>query len=162
METLFQDLRYAGRTFLRQPGFAFLAILTIPVGVGANAAIFSIVDAVLLRPLPFPRANELVLVSQANRQLKQGFGGAAPANFLDWRTRNHSFTGMAALRAFTLIVASGGHPERLSGAMVTANYFDVLGVKPALGRALEAADEQPGASRVVVLADGLWRQRFGG
>jgi putative ABC transport system permease protein len=162
METLFQDLRYAGRAFSREPGFAALAILTIAVGVGANAAIFSIVNAVLLRPLPFPRASELVIVSQANRQTRQSLGDAAPANFLDWRTRNHSFSAMAANRPFALTIASADHPERIAGAMVNANYFDVLDVKPVLGRAFEPGDEQPGAPRVVVLADGLWRQRFGG
>src|SRR5260370_32822757 len=121
MQTLLQDLRYAGRTFSRAPGFAVLAILTIAVGVGANAAIFSIVNAVLLRPLPFPRASELVLVSQANRQTKQSLGDAAPANFLDWRTRNHSFTGMAANRAFALTIPSRDHPARIAGVMVYAN-----------------------------------------
>jgi putative ABC transport system permease protein len=162
MDFLLQDVRYAIRTCLRRPGFALLAILTIAVGVGANAAIFSIVNAVLVRPLPFPRANELVLVSQSNRQTRQGPGDVAPANFLDWRVRNHSFTGMAAHRAFTLTIASGDHPERFAGAMVNANHFDVLGVKPILGRAFEPDDEQPGAPRVVILAAGLWRQRFGG
>jgi putative ABC transport system permease protein len=162
VETLFQDLRYAARTFRREPGFVLLAILTIAVGVGANAAIFSIVNAVLLRPLPFPRASELVIVSQTNRQTKQSFSDATPANFLDWRTRNHSFTGMAASRSFSLTIASGDHPERIDGAMVSANYFHVLDVKPVLGRALDPADERPGAPRVVVLGDGLWRQRFAG
>jgi putative ABC transport system permease protein len=161
METLAQDLRYAARTFRRAPGFALLAILTIAVGVGANAAIFSIVNAVLLRPLPFPDADALLLVSQANRQTKELAGDAAPANFLDWRARTRTFAGMAAIRSARLTFSSADHPEQIAGAMVTANYFDVLDVKPVLGRAFQPSDAQPGAPRVVVLADGLWRQRFG-
>ena len=162
MEALLQDLRYAGRTFRRAPGFALLAILTIAVGVGANSAIFSIVNAVLLRPLPFPKADELVLVSGADLKTKQVFGDATPANFLDWRARNHTFAAMAAVRGAPLTFTTGDHPEQIAGAMVSANYFDVLGVKPALGRAFQADDERPGAPRALILGDSLWRQTFGG
>ncbi len=162
METLLQDLRYAARTIRRAPGFALLAIVTIAIGVGANAAIFSIVNAVLLRPLPFPDADELMLVSGADVRTREVFGDATPANFLDWRARNHTFAGIAAVRAVPLTFTTGDHPEQAAGAMVSANFFDVLGVKPALGRGLQPADEQRGAPRVVVLGDGLWRQKFGG
>ena len=102
-----------------------------------------------------------MLVSQSNRQTKQTLGDATPANFLDWRVRNHTFTGMAAFKSESLIISSSGEPERLDGAMVNANFFDVLEVKPAIGRGFVAADEQPGAPRVAVLTDGLWRRRFG-
>ena len=98
IERIWRDLRYAGRTFVRSPGFVCIAIATIAIGVGANAAIFSVVNATLLRPLPYPRAGELVLVSGSNRQTGQSNGDATPANFLDWRARNHSFAGMAAFR----------------------------------------------------------------
>src|ERR1700681_4660943 len=98
IDRLLQDLRYAARTFHRSPGFLVLTVLTIAIGVGANAAIFSIVNAILLRPLPFDRADDLVLVTEANRQTRQSNGDASPANFLDWRARNHSFTAMAAFR----------------------------------------------------------------
>src|SRR5450631_1728465 len=98
IDTLLQDLRYAARTFRRSPGFLALTVLTIAVGVGANAAIFSIVNAVLLRPLPFPHADNLVLVTDANRQTRQSNGDTSPANFLDWRARNHSCSAMAAFR----------------------------------------------------------------
>ena len=93
IERLWQDIRYAGRTFVRYPGFTLIAIFTIAIGVGANAAIFSVVNATVLRPLPYPRASELVLVTESNRQTRQSNGDATPANFLDWRVRNHSFTG---------------------------------------------------------------------
>jgi putative ABC transport system permease protein len=158
--TLLRDLRYAGRTFRRSPGFLALAVLTISVGVGANAAIFSIVNAVLLRPLPFPRAGDLVLVSNQNRSTKQSSFDASPANFLDWRRRQHSFTGMAAFREETFGLFSADRPERTPGAVVTVNFFDVLGATPALGRAFQPADEQPGAPRVAVLSDRLWRRQF--
>src|SRR5262249_34467001 len=96
IDSLRQDLRYALRAFVGAPGFTLLAVLTVAIGVGANAAIFSVVYATLLRPLPFPRDGELVLVSSANRQTRQASNNAQPANFLDWRVRNHSFTGLAA------------------------------------------------------------------
>src|SRR2546422_9950396 len=92
------DLRYAVRTFVRAPGFTLLAILTIAIGVGATTAIFSVVNATLLRPLPFPHANELVLASEEDRRTRQSTNSMSPANFLDWRVRNHSFTGLAGFR----------------------------------------------------------------
>ena len=155
-----QDLKYAARTFTRSPGFFAVAIATIGIGVGANAAIFSIVDAVLLRPLPYPRARELVLVSHVNRQTKQSLGDATPANFLDWRARNSVFTGMAAFESASLVLTGSDRPERLDGAMVNTNFFDALEVKPAIGRGFLEADERPGAPRVGILSDGLWRRRF--
>jgi len=157
-----QDLRYAVRTFGRAPGFTLLAILTIAIGVGANTAIFSVVNATLLRPLPFPRATELVLVSAADRQTRQAFNNTNAANFLDWRVRNHSFTGLAGFRESSVTLSSGDHPERLQASMVTANFFDVLQLKPALGRTFTPADEVHGAERVAVVSDALWRERFGG
>jgi putative ABC transport system permease protein len=157
-----QDLRYAVRTCVRAPGFTLLAILTIAIGVGANTAIFSVVNATLLRPLPFPRATELVLVSAADRQTRQSFNNTNAANFLDWRVRNHSFTGLAGFRESSVTLSSGDHPERLQASMVTANFFDVLQLKPALGRTFTPADEVHGAERVAVVSDALWRERFGG
>jgi putative ABC transport system permease protein len=161
IEPLLQDLRYAARTFRRSPGFLLLTVLTIAVGVGANAAIFSVVNAVLLRPLPFPRPNDLVLVTGMDRQTKQNNGDATPANFLDWRARQHSFAGMAAFRQATFTLSTADRPERIAGAIVNTNFLDVLGLAPALGRGFTAADEQPGAPRVAIISDGLWRQRFG-
>src|SRR5262249_43897780 len=160
IDTLVQDLRYAARTCLRAPGFALLATLTVAVGVGANAAIFSVVNATLLRPLPFPRGRELVLVSVTNRQTRQQANNAMPATFLDWRARSHSFTGLAGFRDVNLTLAWDGPPERLVGAMVNANFFDVLQVAPALGRPFLPADEVHGAERVAVISDTLWRARF--
>ncbi|PYQ76325.1 MAG: permease [Acidobacteria bacterium] len=159
---LAQDLRYAVRTLRRSPGFTVIATLTVAIGVGANTAIFSIVNAVLLRPLPFPRAEELLLVTQTDRQTKQVLGTGSPANFLDWRVRNRAFAGMAGFEGISLILSDGDHPERLDGAMVNVNFFDVLEVAPAIGRSFGEADERPGAPRVAVLSDGSWRMRFAG
>jgi predicted permease len=161
IERLIQDLRYAGRTFRRAPGFLLLAVLTIAVGVGANAAIFSIVNAVLLRPLPFAYPDDLVLITDVNTQTRQNNLDASPANFLDWRVRARSLAGLAAFRQATLAFSGGDRPESLSGAIVNANFFDVLDVKPVIGRGLTPGDEGQGAPRVAVLSDGIWRQRFG-
>ena len=119
IERLLQDLRYAARTFRRAPGFLLLTVLTIAVGVGANAAIFSIVNAVLLRPLPFARPNDLVLVTDSDRRTRQSNGDASPANFLDWRVRQHSFTALAAfrqarLRALRRAIGRRASPARSS------------------------------------------------
>jgi len=159
---LWQDVRYALRAFSRAPGFTGIAVLTIAIGIGANAAIFSVVNAVLLRPLPFPRASELVIVSQGNRVTKLSGSDATPANFLDWRERNRSFVGLAAFLENMPTLALGELPERVHGAQVSANFFDLLEVKPALGRALLSGDEKPGAERVVIISDRFWRERLGG
>jgi putative ABC transport system permease protein len=162
IDRILQDVRYTIRAGLRSPGFSLLAIATMAIGIGANTAIFSVVNTVLLRPLPFERPEELVLVSQSNRQTGQSLGNAAPANFLDWRERNRSFTGITSFRDESYVLSSADRPERIGGAMVNANFFDVLGVTPALGRRFETRDEGPGAARVAILGDGLWKRRFGG
>jgi predicted permease len=160
IERLVQDLRYAARAFRRAPGFLLLTVLTIAIGVGANAAIFSVVNAVLLRPLPFARPNDLVLVTDADRRTRQSNGDTSPATFLDWRARQHSFTALAACRQAPFALSGGDRPESVPGTIVNANFFDVLDVRPALGRTFISADEGPGAPRVALIGDGLWRQRF--
>jgi putative ABC transport system permease protein len=159
---LWQDVRYALRAFRRAPGFTIIALATIAIGIGANAAIFSVVNAVLLRPLPYPRADELVIVSQGNRVTRQSGSDATPANFLDWRDRNQSFVGLASFLSINPTVTVGDTPDRVHGTQISANFFDLLEVKPAFGRTFAAADEQPGAPRVAVLSDRFWRERLGG
>jgi putative ABC transport system permease protein len=161
IEQLRQDLKYAARAFTRAPGFAIVAVLTVAIGVGANAAIFSVVNATLLRPLPFPDARELVLVSHSNKRTRQPGGGAAPANFLDWRIRNHAFAGMSGYREASLILSDTGFPERHRAAIVNANFFDVLKLRPAVGRTFLPQEEGRGAARVAVISDSFWRERFG-
>lgn len=157
-----RDVRYAARALGRAPGFAVLAVVIVAVGVGANTAIFSVVNAALLRPLPYPRDVELVLVSGSDRTTGQPTFSATPANFLDWRARNRSFTGMAGFRQSALTWSGTDHPERIAGALVSVNFFDVLEVRPAIGRGLAAADGERGAPRVAVISDAMWRNRFGG
>src|SRR5262249_6512180 len=117
--------------------------------------------AVLLRPLPYPRAGDLVLVAQGNRASKQSGFDATPANFLDWRTRQRSFTGLAGFVEARPTVAFGDTPERIAGAMVNANFFQVLEIQPAFGRTFQPGDEEHGGARVAILGDRLWRDRFG-
>jgi putative ABC transport system permease protein len=162
MDTLIRDVRYAIGTLRRSPSFSLLAILTIAVGIGATSGVFSVINAVLVRPLPFERADDLVLISQVDKRTRQGVGDASPANFLDWRARSHAFAGMSAMRSAALALSTTDRPEPVDGAMVSANFFQVLGVKPLLGRVFEQEDERPGAPRVAILGHDLWRQRFGG
>ena len=160
MAAFWQDVRYAARSFRRAPGFTLLAVATMAIGVGANAAIFSVVNAALLKPLPYPRDSELLLLSGSNRTTKQSSGNATPANFLDWRARNHSFTRMAGVRSAVFNLSSFGQPERVPGAIVNANFFDVLETAPVAGRSFAARDEGPGAARVALISYGFWRSRF--
>jgi putative ABC transport system permease protein len=162
MTTFIQDLRYGARMLARSPGFAAVAMLTIALGVGANTAIFSVVNAVLIRPLPYPRAQELVMVWQDMRAR----GGpekewATPGNVADWKSSG-LFAGLAAVQGWQPSLTGHGDAEALPGEMVTADYFTVLGISPALGRGFRAEDDQPASPRVVMLGDGLWQRRFGG
>jgi putative ABC transport system permease protein len=160
MAAFWQDVRYAARSFRRAPGFTLLAVATMAIGIGANAAIFSVVNAALLKPLPYPRDSELLLVSGSNRTTRQSSGNATPANFLDWRARNRSFVGIAGVRGAVFNLSSLGQPERVFGSIVNANFFDVLQVAPVAGRGFSARDEGPGAARVAVINYSFWRSRF--
>src|SRR6266581_9408231 len=144
IDQLRHDLRYAIRTLL--------AAITIAVGIGANTAIFSVVNAVLLRPLPFPNPDALVVVAQTDRQTGRSSGDATPANFLDWRARNRSVAGLSGYRNAGYALSTGDHPERIAGAIVNSTFFDVLGIQPAMGRAFGPADEGPGAARVAMIS----------
>ena len=155
------DLKFAYRQLLKNPGFTAVTVLTLALGIGANTAIFSVVNAVLLRPLPFAEAEQLVwLGGWVGNDREQG---VTPADFLDYREQNQSFTLLAASVSETVPISlSGeGEPERLSGALVTANYLDVFGVKPTLGRTFLAEQDLEGQDAVVVLSHRLWVRRFG-
>jgi putative ABC transport system permease protein len=161
MENLAQDLRYGARQLRKNPGFTAVAVLTLALGIGANTAIFSVVNAVLLRPLPFAEANRLVwLGGWVGNDKEQG---VTPADFLDYREQSQSFALLAASVSDTVSVnlTGDGEPERLKGALVTANYLDVFGVNPTLGRTFRSEEDQDGNDRVVVLSHGLWVRRFG-
>jgi putative ABC transport system permease protein len=157
-----QDVRIALRGLRRTPGFTTVAILTLALGIGANSALFSVLRSVLLRPLPYPEAGQLVQVwSDARQSGRAEPEWLTPPDFVDWRDGNRTFSGMAAYQGWAPDLTGSGEPEALGGVLVSGNYFTVLGVAPALGRLLTMADDDAGAERVVVLSDGVWRRRFG-
>ena len=162
MRSLIQDTRYALRSMRKAPGFTAIAILTLALGIGANTAIFSVVNALLLRPLPYPDADRLVMIWQDLRAR----GGPAnewtgPANHFDLKTQTEIFSGVTTVRGWSASLADGSVPEALTGEQTTYEYFDVLGVRPALGRTFRASDDVPHARRVVILSHALWARRFG-
>jgi putative ABC transport system permease protein len=160
MQILWQDLRYALRTLSRSRGFAAAAILTLALGIGANSAIFSLVNGVLLRPLPYPAPEQLMTIW--GFYPSTGRSTASLPDFHDWRERSRSFSDMAAVYGTLFTITSGGEPEQLAGSRVTANFFRMLGVEPALGRGFLPEEEQVGGNDdVVVLSHGLWQRRFG-
>ncbi|HXB69661.1 MAG TPA: ABC transporter permease [Candidatus Acidoferrales bacterium] len=162
LTSILRDLRYSCRSLLHNPGFAAVSVLALALGIGANSAIFTVVNSVLLQPLPFYRADQLVTVRERN--LKAGFPqfSLSPGNYLDFRDHNHTFSGIAAVAGQGLNLAGGAEPERLRGARVTIDFFDVLGRKPSFGRAFTAPEMQLGSHRVAILSYGLWQRRFAG
>ncbi|HEV2348630.1 MAG TPA: ABC transporter permease [Terriglobia bacterium] len=159
MNTLLQDLRYAFRLLARAPGFAALAILTLALGMGANTALFSVVNGVLLNPLAYPHSDRLAAIYESTPGFKQ-----APINylnFLDWQRDAQTFSSLAIYRNQDYNVTGIGQAERLSGFMISAGFFSTLGANPVLGRIFGADDDLPGAGRVVILGGGLWQRKFG-
>src|SRR4029077_4863075 len=160
---LLQDVRLGLRALRKNPGFAAVAILTLGLGIGANTAIFSVVNAVLLEGLPYKEPRRLVFVWST--MISQGvpISGAAAPDFRSWRDQNHVFTGMAAsTRASFNVSFQGQEPARLEGAAVTSEMFSLLGVNPILGRNFLAGDETWGQHRVALISYGLWQDKFGG
>ncbi len=163
MQTLFQDLRYGARMLAKKPGFTFIAILTLALGIGANTAIFSIVNAVLLRPLPFHEPDNLVLLWQKNSQHTPSQMPFAFPNFNDIREQNQSFENIAAWSSYlnTQFNLTGeGQPLLIQYALVSADFFPVFGVQPILGQTFAPEDDQPGSNRIAVISYGLWQSRF--
>lgn len=162
MSTLLQDVRYAARMFARTPGFTAVAVLTLALGIGANTAIFTVVNALLLEPLPYTAPDRLVMVWQDFRAR----GGpvdewASPGNYVDWSREKNLFTGVAAIGGWRPTLTGEAEAEPLAGEQVTYEYFSILGVAPALGRDFVASDDVPNAPRVTMISDGLWKRRFG-
>ena len=155
-----RDIRYAARLLARAPGFTAIALLTLALGIGANTAIFSVLNAVLLRPLPYTNPDRLVTIGE--RRPNGGAGNVGYATFLDWRERTHSFDDMALIRSWTPTLALNGEPERISGMRVSANFFSMLGARPVLGRDFATTEDTPAGWQTVILSDALWRRRFGG
>jgi putative ABC transport system permease protein len=162
MTSLLQDLQYALRAFARTPGFALIAVLTLALGIGANTAIFTVVNALLLKPLPYANPDRLVMVWQDFR----GRGGpvdewATPGNYVDWRNQKDLFEQVSVIGGWQPAMTGGAEPESLPGEQVSHEYFIVLGINPILGRNFRAEDDVPKAARVVIISEDLWRRRFG-
>jgi putative ABC transport system permease protein len=161
LETFWSDIRYGFRTLLKNPGFATVAILTLALGIGANTAMFSAVNAVLLRPLPFTQPDRLVQLWESESAVPQA-PFAAP-DFVDWRAQNQTFDDMTIYTwPQSLNLSGAGEPEHISGVLTQANFFSVLGSKPMLGRTFAQGEDQAGHNHVAVLSYGLWQRRFGG
>src|SRR5215213_7107990 len=158
MHNFLQDLRYAVRMMAKRPGFTLIAALTLALGIGANTAIFSAVNAVLLKPLPFPESEQLVDLSETFKP--DGFGSVSVPYYEDWKNQNTVFTGMSAYSFTSFNLEGGDTPQRIPGIRVSANYFDVLGAKPALGRAFLPGEDVAGQQNIVVIGDDLWRRNF--
>ncbi len=165
MNNLLQDVRYALRMFVKKPGFTFMVVVALALGIGANTAIFSVVNAVLLRPLPYREPDRIVKVWEVhpNAKLRDDKANVAPANFIDWAGQNEVFEQIAAYegnrRGFNL--TDGGESEHIEGSRVSAGLFPLLGVQPTLGRFFTEEEDRQGNNRVIILSQGFWQRRFG-
>jgi putative ABC transport system permease protein len=161
MGALLQDLRYGWRMLAKNPGFTVVAALTLALGIGANTAIFSLVNGVFLRPLAYKDAGRLVFIAATNRVRGNKIEVSSYPDFADWRAQNHVFSGLAAYRPQYYDLSGVSRPERIRGVRVSEDLFALLDEKPVLGRAFLPEEYQPGKNRVVLLSDGLWRRLFG-
>ena len=162
METLTKDIRYAIRSLLKRPSFTLVAVVTLALGIGANTAIFSVVNAVVLRPLPYRDAQNVVTIWQNNAKAGVTRNDVSPANFLDWKEQSSSFESMAGVEPFGFSMIGNGEPERFRAWLVTTDFFKTLATNPYRGRTFTSDDYNPGNEKVVVIGYGLWQRRFGG
>ncbi len=160
MTALLQDLRFGLRTLLRAPGFTTMAVLTLALGIGANSALFSVVNGVLLNPLPYPEPDRLMAVFGFTNDV--GRGPVSYLNYLDWQNDNATFSGFAAFRNTDELLTGMGEGERLSALMISAEFFPTLGVQPIAGRVFRKEEDQVGGTPVVMISAGLWQRKFGG
>src|SRR5215472_10815489 len=159
METLVQDVRYSLRMLRKSPILITVAIVTLALGVGANTAVFSVINAVLLRPLPYPDADRVFLVTETWRG--QGGGDVSAGNFNDWKAQSTVFARMSALQTASFNLASGDSAERVAGSKVSVDFLETFGIQPLRGRFFTPKENQPGHDQVVVLSEKLWRSQFG-
>jgi predicted permease len=159
MESFLQDVRYGFRMLIKSPAFSAIAVLTLALGIGANTAMFSVVNGVLLNPLPFHDSQQLVSMFEETRSFKNG--SISYPNFQDWRKMNRTFSAMAAYRSAGFNLTGAGEPEHLQGEMISAGFFEILGVTPLMGRTFTAEEDRLGANPTVMLTEGLWRSKFG-
>ena len=161
MTTLFKDVAYATRILRRSPGFTLTALLTLALGIGANTAIFSVVNATLLRPLPFPHPERIVAIQNQYKALGLDSASASVADYIDYRKQRQLFSEVAAINTEDFNLTGGDHPERLQCGEATSGLFTVLGIRPVLGRVFTYDEDRPGRNQVVLLTEGLWKRRFG-
>lgn len=167
-ETTLQDIRFGLRMLRKNPGFTAAAVLTLALGIGATTTIFTVIDGVLLNPLPYPGSDRMVHVWERNLQTGMDSANTSPPNFADWRKESQSFEAMAYYGEFagnlsqTFILTGDGTPERLRGRFVSSEFFQVFGIQPILGRVFLAQEDQPGGDRIVILSHHFWQRRFGG
>src|SRR5262245_32658999 len=163
MNNLWQDLRYGARILFKNPGFTAIAVLTLALGMGANTAVFSVVNAVLLRSLPYQKANELVDIYLTNSRQEDQWA-LSPVIYLNLKENNTVFREMAAIsnKGWAANLTGHGEPERLQGYQISAGLFHLLGVVPLLGRTFSAAEDYPGNNHVVIISHEIWLRRFGG
>jgi len=162
LETLFEDFRIGARMLRKNPGFATPAVLTLAIGIGANTAIFGLANAAFFRPLPYPNAERLAFLWQNNQRTGETAGLVSYPNYADWRSESRSFADMAFFMSGKSILSGAPDPQRTSAALVSANFFSVLGVNPAIGRSFSPEEQTPGHANVSVISYHLWRTRLGG
>ena len=160
METLLQDVRYGFRMLVKNPNFTAIAVLTLALGIGANTALFSVINGVLLSPLPFPQADQLVTLHE-NKPNFEG-GSLSYPNFQDWQKDNHTFSSMAVARSYTYSLTGIGDAEQVTSEFISSDFFPVLGVKPKIGRTFAEEEERTGAGPVALISEGLWQRKFSG
>jgi putative ABC transport system permease protein len=161
MVTLWQDVRFGLRMLLKSPGFTALAVLALALGIGANTAIFSVAIAILQKPVSFPQLDRLVTISLVPPQASYEFQGVSPADYLDWKRQSQSFESMTSMEGVELNLTGKGDPEKIHGNRIPANFFEVLGIGPVMGRGFLPEEERPGREQEVILRNGLWQRRFG-
>src|ERR1044072_2570167 len=161
MDLIIQDIRYGVRSLLKQPGFTTIAIITLALGIGANTAIFSVVNAVLLSSMSYPHPEQIVYVLEGRVSDPKFEGTFSPQNFLDTQSRNHSFDFYAAVSFASFTLTGDQQPEAVNGVLASSDFAGVLGVAPALGRWFTAEEDSPDKEHVVLISDGLWKRRFG-
>jgi putative ABC transport system permease protein len=161
MEILWQDVRFGVRMLVKSPTFTIVAVLALALGIGANSAIFSVVNTILLRPLPYPDPDSLVMVWEERAKAGYPRDTPSPANFISWKEQSQTLLGMSAYTNLSVSLTGVGEPERIEGQRVSASLFPLLGVEPHMGRAFLPEEDQPGGNRVAMMSHGLWQRRFG-
>ena len=159
---LLADLRYAVRTLRKSPIFTIASVLTMTLTIGANTAIFSVVNAVLIRSLPFASSDRLMQVAEKNDRLKISNFAASVLNYLSWKEQNRSFEQLGAIGSGIYAVTGRGDPEQINGATITPSLLPILGIQPVIGRSFREGEDLPGASPVALISEALWRRRFAG